>query len=197
MVFNDEGTLLTKVSKGDEKAFACLYRRYFSEIKTYVLRYVKLEAHAEDICQEIFLIIWGKRNELVTIGSFRAFLFTMARNQAFNFLKHAAVERTVQEEIARNAGNLKNYTDEEFQTAEYLQYIDLMLARIPPRSREVFELCRENGNSYTDTAQQLGISSNAVKKHMVRTMKVLKLHVRKDFGLSFSLAAIDTLLFHH
>ena len=186
MILTDEKTLLTEISTGSEKAFSLIYERYFQQIRGYVLKFVKSEEHAEDICQEVFLMIWRSRENLVAINSFKAYIFTVARNQSFNFLKHAAVERSVQDEISKTTLQLTNYTEEEFQTAEYLQYMEMMLAKIPVRSREVFELCRENGNSYHDTAEQLGISNHAVKKHMVRTMKILKFSVLKEFGLSIS-----------
>ena len=96
------------------------------------------------------------------------------------------MEKTIQHEISRSILELKNETEEEFQTAEYLRYLEMMLSQMSVRSREVFELCRENGNSYNETAEQLGISNNAVKKHMVKTMKLLKFSVRKEFGLSFT-----------
>ena len=186
MILIDENTLLAEIANGDEKAFSLLYQKYAPEISKYVLKFVKSEGHAEDICQEIFLKIWGSRETLVSINSFKAYIFIIARNHSFNFLKHAAVEKTVQDEISRSALQLKNETEEEFQTAEYLQYLEIMLSKIPERSREVFELCRENGNSYNEAAEQLGISNNAVKKHMVKTMKLLKFSVRKEFGLSFT-----------
>ena len=186
MILIDENTLLTEIANGNEKAFSHLYEKYAPEIRRYVLKFVKSEEHADDICQEIFLKIWGSRETLVSINSFRAYIFIIARNHAFNFLKHAAVEKNVQDEISRRALQLKNETEEAVQTAEYFQYLEMMLSKIPERSREVFELCRENGNSYHETAEQLGISNNAVKKHMVRTMKLLKFSVRKEFGLSFT-----------
>jgi len=190
MILTDEKILLAEIANGNEKAFSPVYQSYFPEIRRYVLKFVKSEEYADDLCQEIFLKIWDNRENLPSIISFRAYIFVIARNHAFNFLKHAAVERTVQDEISKNAVQLKNYTDEELQTAEYLGYLDMVLSQIPARSREVFELCRENGNSYNDTAEQLGISNNAVKKHMVRTMKLLKFSVRKEFGFSVSLAGL-------
>ena len=186
MILIDENTLMSEIANGNEKAFSRLYERYFPEIHRYVLKFVKSEEHADDICQEIFIKIWAGRETLISINSFKAYIFIIARNHSFNFLKHAAVEKTIQHEISRSILELKNETEEEFQTAEYLRYLEMMLSQMSVRSREVFELCRENGNSYNETAEQLGISNNAVKKHMVKTMKLLKFSVRKEFGLSFT-----------
>ncbi|WP_025762360.1 RNA polymerase sigma factor [Dyadobacter tibetensis] len=186
MILFDEKKLLEQIAIGNEKSFSTIYDFYYPEIRKYVLKFIKSDEYTEDICQEIFLKIWDIRVNLVSVYSFRAYLFVLARNITFNFLKHAAKEKTVQEEIMRSSFALLNTSEEEYQTIEYLEYIDNVLARIPPRSREIFKLCRVDGHSYKATAQQLGISDNAVKKHMIRTMKLLRHSVLKEFGLSIT-----------
>ncbi|PWJ55912.1 RNA polymerase sigma-70 factor (ECF subfamily) [Dyadobacter jejuensis] len=184
MILIDEKKLLEQIALGNEKSFSTIYDFYYPEIRRYVLKFVKSDEYTEDLCQEIFLKVWDIRGNLVSIFSFRAYLFVLARNITFNFLKHAAMEKTVQEEIMRSSFVLNNYSEEEYQTTEYLEFIDRVLAQIPPRSREIFELCRVDGHTYKATAEQLGISNNAVKKHMIRTMKYLKNTILKEFGLS-------------
>jgi RNA polymerase sigma-70 factor (family 1) len=186
MTLTVEKDLLEEIARGNERAFSYLYVSYFQEIRGYVLKLVKSEEHSDDICQEIFLLIWRNKESLTEVSSFKAYIFTIARNRSFNFLKYAARERSVQHEISKKCLDLSNHIDEAFQTTEYIQYMEMMLTKMPLRSREVFELCRENGNSYKDAAAQLGISNHAVKKHMVRTMKHLKFSVLKEFGLAIS-----------
>jgi RNA polymerase sigma-70 factor (ECF subfamily) len=53
----------------------------------------------------------------------------------------------------------------------------------------MFNLCRVQGKTYDEAAKLLGLSRNTVKKHMVSSMKVLKLAVQKDLGIFFVLFA--------
>jgi len=190
MILNDEKFRLTEIAQGSETSFSYIYELYFPQIRRYVIKFVKSEEQADDLCQEIFLKVWDNRENLLSVVSFKAYLFVLARNHCFNFLKHAAVERALQDEITRSVLDLKNQTEDDLQTREYLQYIETVLTQIPERSRQIFELCRDNETSYNDAAKQLGISSSAVKKHMVRTMKHLKFSIRSEFGFSVSWAFV-------
>ncbi|WAC13119.1 RNA polymerase sigma factor [Dyadobacter pollutisoli] len=197
MILINERTLLLEITNGSERAFSTLYETYFGDLHRFVMRFVKVEEHAEDICQEVFIKIWNSRESMSEVQSFKAYLYVLAKNHSFNFLKHASVERALQDEILSHALQLTSATEEDFQNAEYLMYIEKILGQIPDRSREVYELCKENGNSYQMTAEQLGISRNAVKKHMVRTNKFLRLSVLKDFGISLSFAYIISLFLYN
>jgi DNA-directed RNA polymerase specialized sigma24 family protein len=57
----------------------------------------------------------------------------------------------------------------------------------------VFRLCRQQGMTYDETAELLGISRNAVKKHMVRTMRILSESVETDLGISLTLLLMMTI----
>jgi DNA-directed RNA polymerase specialized sigma24 family protein len=47
--------------------------------------------------------------------------------------------------------------------------------------------------TYDETAELLGISRNAVKKHMVRTMRILSESVETDLGISLTLLLMMTI----
>ena len=65
-------------------------------------------------------------------------------------------------------------------TSKLLNYY---LEKLSIQNSAVFKLCRDKGKSYQEVAEELGISQSAVKKHMVKSMKILKLLLKKDFGL--------------
>lgn len=130
--------------------------------------------------------IWEDRWTMQEVSSFKSYLFTVTKNHTFNMLKRAAVEDRIKGEVLRNYTVSKNDTEESFQAKEYQQFLQRVLDTLPPQSREVFKLCRQQEKSYDEAAQILGISSSAIKKHMVRSMKVLKFAVEKDMGIAFS-----------
>lgn len=42
--------------------------------------------------------------------------------------------------------------------ADYKRYIEEILARQTPQSRKMFRLCRQEGRTYEETVEELGIS---------------------------------------
>ena len=182
----EETALLKGLSLGDSKAFEEVYRRYHGEISRYVCKFVKSTTHTEDLCQEIFLKVWEKRETLPNLQSFRAYIFTVAKNRVLDFLRHAAIERSAREEIIRASLHQASHVEEALQSEEYQHYLQKVLRELSPRDQEVFRLCREMEHSYDEAAQVLGVSRNAIKKHMVKAIRYIKYAAFKNFGLSFN-----------
>ncbi len=93
-------------------------------------------------------------------------------------------------EIVNSFVEERNSTEDELLNKEYYDYLQKALAVLSPRSREVFKLCREQGKSYEEVATALGISRNAVKNHMVASMKILRTSVERDLGISLGVLLV-------
>ena len=79
-MIDNEATLVKSLSKGNVLAFNTLYNEYSGRLYRFAFGYLKTEAEAEEIVQEVFTIIWDKRAGLKEELSFKAFLFTIAFN---------------------------------------------------------------------------------------------------------------------
>lgn len=170
----------------DYRAFTTLYGRYSVSVKGFLLKLLKSAALSEDIAQEVFIKIWANRKKLNEIRTFKAYLFISARNRALDSLKAAFRSDVAMSEIVSNFVAQRSTTDEDLLNKEYLNFLNRILDSLPERSREIFSLCREQGKSYDEVASILGISRNAVKNHMVYSMKVLRNSVEKELGISLS-----------
>jgi RNA polymerase sigma-70 factor (family 1) len=171
----------------DYRAFTILYGRYSVAIHQFLLKILKSVALTEDIVQEVFIKIWINRKLLSRIKTFRAYLFIAARNRALDSLKAAFRSDVAMGEVIHNFVICRSTTEEDLLSKEYLNFLNTVLASLPERSREIFSLCREQGKSYEEVAGILGISRNAVKNHMVYSLKVLRGSVEKELGISLSI----------
>src|SRR5690606_5598014 len=88
-----------EVTKGNERAFRQLYDRYRLPIYAYSFSLLKSSTNANEIVQDVFLKVWLNREHLDPKLSFKSFVFTIAKNSSFNFLKKAANDRKLREEI--------------------------------------------------------------------------------------------------
>ncbi|MGF7082804.1 RNA polymerase sigma factor [Mucilaginibacter sp. UYCu711] len=179
--------LLELIVNDNYKAFTFLYDRYFSDIKRFVLRILKSPQLTEDVIQEVFIQVWLNRSKLSQVNSFKAYLFITARNRALDSLKAALRSEVAMGEIIHSFVAQRNGTDEEVLDKEYSLFLNRILASLPERTRQIFTLCREQGKSYKEVAGVLGISRNAVKNHMVLSMKILGSSVKKELGVSLTL----------
>ncbi len=142
---------------------------------------------SEDLTQEVFIKIWENRSILVEVKSFKAYLFVIARNHTLNSMKVIFRSEVAIGEVVDSFVHLRNETEEQLMHKEYLVFLRKILDSLPERTREIFRLCRDQEQSYDEVAKSLNISRNAVKNHMVQSMKVLRSAVKSEYGISLSL----------
>jgi RNA polymerase sigma-70 factor (family 1) len=183
-VSDDE--LLPLLRESDAAAFREIYERYHSPLYNFLHKFLKSPQLSEDITQEIFIKIWDNRETLPQLLSIQTYLFTIGRNHAFNFLKRAGVDQRAKGEILKHYSTAGNSLENSIHARDYQRYLTQLLGNLTPQSREVFRMCRQEGKSYDETAELLGISRNTVKKHMVRSMRVLSDSVERDLGISLT-----------
>lgn len=182
---NSNTELVKLLKKGDMTAFDVIYKKYSRRLYGFVFRYVKQEADAEEIVQEVFLKIWKSRDNINIYSSFESFLFTIAHNATVNLLKKRATEQKYIEHIKS-----LQYVDETYELTDEIHYKELkhkfqnLLNELSPRQKEIFQLSREEGLSHKEIAEKLGISANTVKNHLVTTLSFLKGKI--DNGLLIS-----------
>lgn len=163
--------------------FENLYQEYYQGIFGFVKSYVKSADVAEDITQDLFLNIIEREDPEAPIENIKSYLFTSAKNRSLNYLKKASKDLQVKEALYRQYETLHGSLEEDIADLEYQKLLNKYLENLSPQNSTVFKLCREKGKSYQEAAEELGISQSAVKKHMVKSMKILKLLLKKDFGL--------------
>ena len=179
---------MASIAEGDEEAFSKVYYHYFPVLYPYVLKLVKVPAMAEDVIQDVFLKIWETRGRLGAVQYFPAYLFSVTRNHTLNILQSVARADHAMSTLVRHFQEQR--VDDEALSKDYRNFIEGVLGTLSPRSREVFRKCREQIMTYDEVAAEMGISRNAVKKHMVTAIRVLKESAQRDLGISLEICVL-------
>lgn len=183
----DEKKVLLELAAGDEQAYKELYLHYESAVFNLVVKYVKSVELAKDVSQDVFIKIWEKRDGLTDIQYFQAYLFQVARHESINLLRAAGRSDIAKGEIARHFQDNPGFFDDETLQKDYRSFIRRTLDALPPRSREIFLLCREQGKTYEEVAAALGISRNNVRNHMVASLRKFRDAAENELGASLGL----------
>ncbi len=178
----NEPQLLSDTAAGDQRAFQRLYQHWHTQIHGYVLNVVKSPALAEDLVQEIFIKVWEGRDQMGGVGNFGGYLFAVARNHTINVLKSAARSQSVLGEILKHAPSPR--FDDEILARDYERFIQRVLDTLPERTRTIYYQCKEQGRTYQEVGLELGVSGNAVKRHVVKSIKALREAAGKDLGIT-------------
>jgi len=187
MHFQDDHTLLSRIREGDEAAFSLFYEEHWTVIHRFVMKYLKCQDLSNDVTQDIFIRLWEGRAGLPEISSLKSYLFIVARNAAFNVLKKASVQESLKEKIVLAAVASRSTIEDDLLSVEYLDHLKKVVETLPAQTQKIFSLCREEEKSYQEVSQMLGISKDAVKKHMVRSMKLLRLSIQNGLHMLLSL----------
>lgn len=186
--FSDDKFLLEEIKKGNNQAFEYLFKNYYPRLYGYAIRFVEDEETARDIIQECFLHFWEKR-ELLSAVSVTSLLFAMVRNGCLNYLKHLSiVEKHQIEYLAKIEGEERLYyadfsLDSEYKLLydELQEQINIVIAELPERCREVFLLSRFEGLKNKEIAARLQISTTAVEVHISKALLRFSKHFKDKY----------------
>lgn len=122
--------------KGDEDAFVEIVSMYREPLILYVNSYVHNIYEAEDLTEDTFFRLLVKKPLFISRGSFRAWIYTIARNLTLDHLRHRTLHKEVElnEQIGYETGHydskkmwvveaLKNIR-EEYASVLYLKYYE-------------------------------------------------------------------------
>jgi RNA polymerase sigma-70 factor (family 1) len=171
---HNEKELLSKISKGDSIAFGYLFERYYSLIYSVSFKYLKVHELAEDMVQSSFLKIWEKRVSLTQIERFDHYLFRIARNEMTDHFRKNITrdkhQQRLRELFAEEAGN----PEELLISKQNRKLIADVIRELTPQQQTAYKLSRDEGLSYQQIAEKMGLSVNTVKVHISLALKALR-----------------------
>jgi RNA polymerase sigma-70 factor (family 1) len=159
--------------QGDHQAFRKLYDLYYPKLYQHVTNIVKSAPISEDIVHDTFVVLWEKRKDINESLSLQSYLFTIARNKLFQLIKKASKESEITDKIIDAAIHCK-MTDEDYLVKETENEINNAIDRLPPKRRQIFKLHSEQGLTYDEIANQLGLSRGTINTQMMRSLKSVK-----------------------
>lgn len=167
--------LIEWVANGDGSCLGTLFERYNKSVYQYCRQMTRHNTQAEDLVQDVFLKILRKAKSFRRDGTFKAWMFNIARNVTLDYLRKVKrVESTASvDDVAEQ--NLVDHRSAE-QAAAGTQNINLVqraLANLPAAVQEVIWLGRFEFDSYEELGQALGCKPGAARVRMHRAMQQL------------------------
>ncbi len=171
-----EKELFHQVADGDELAFEQLFHLYLPRVHRLVFQVIHSEDAVKDIVQEVFLQLWLGRDKLPAVDNPTAWIFRIAYNLSFRYLKkQAAREKT--SALAAGASNnaaFSNDTEEAVNLSEISRLIGMAVGALPPQSRRIFQMSRLEGMKPAEIAATLNISVQGVRNTLTRSGRFIR-----------------------
>lgn len=157
---------------GDHSAFETVFIAYYDRVRIFIFGYIKSESDAEELTEDLFVNLWEKRSSIDISKSFNAYLHTIARNTALNFLKHKYLHSTY---VANTSALEHSSTSEEDMIAKELGlFIDDLVDRMPEQRKQIYILSRNKGLDNAEIAERLNTSKRNVESQLSLALKEIR-----------------------
>ena len=173
-----EDTILWKSFKaGDKKAFAKIFKKYYSDLLYYGVKLVSNEDLVKDELQELFSDLWKKRQNLSDITHVKAYLIKSFRRKVLKSLSKIRKINTV--EIRETLVVEFQLSIEELIINGEQRNIDLnklraSIEKLNKTQKEIIYLKFYNNLDYQEIAEITGLKYQSIRNSMHKALKVLR-----------------------
>jgi RNA polymerase sigma-70 factor (ECF subfamily) len=191
-----DDVLLRRAAKGDEEAFALLYRRHQAAMYRFSLRMTGNAWAAEEIVQDVFMTLMRNPAKYDSQrGTLGGFLYGIARNRVMKYLERRPREVALEEKNEDGSGSgivlqdlftPANWAESRERTAQ----ITAAILELPAEFREAVVLCELEEMSYAEAAQAAGCPIGTIRSrlHRGRALLLAKLEMLRDVPRRASVA---------
>jgi RNA polymerase sigma-70 factor, ECF subfamily len=165
---DETAALVGRARRGDREAFDALVRAFLRPAYSIALGIVRREADAEDVAQDALLLAFERLDSCREPARFGAWLFTIARNQARNWLER----RKLRDVPTADSGSepIQPVSAATVQRSHLVRALELLGAV----QREVVLLHDLEGWTHEEIAKAIGISEVMSRQHLFQARKRLR-----------------------
>jgi len=171
--------LLARVAKRERAAFEALYDRYANILYATAMKFLKEDADAQDVVQDVFIQIWDKAKLYDPAkGKPLTWALTLTRNRSIDRIR--AIQRRTR---LRDDFEKETVADESAGVREALSGVDASekgqilrdaVGRLSAEQRQVIELAFFGGLTQSEVAERLGEPLGTIKARARRGLMKLK-----------------------
>lgn len=169
---SDDATLMARVAKGDQTAFAVLVEKYRNVLLNFFLRGGVSYSDGEDLAQQTFVRLYNYRRKYVPSAKFTTFLFLVARQVRIDDLRRQQRRQKLEDGLVREAESAAETPPPPL--ADGGDEVRRAVAGLSPVLRDVVELGVFQDLPYAEVAKILAIPVGTVKSRMFNALQKLK-----------------------
>lgn len=175
-----DAELVVKLLEDDVSAFDALYWKYHQAVYRNIFKFVKEPIATEDILQEVYARLWEKRKDINAGQSVAGWLFVISFNLSVDYVRKRLREHTFHRELYNLNLEGSNWEDDPRAYEEQYHLLEEAISQLSPKKQKIVTLCKLEGKTYDEVAEELKISRNTVKEHLSIAMTRINEYVQKN-----------------
>jgi len=169
-----DNDLVANIRDGNTESFSIIVERYQSPVYNLMYRYSGSDTDAADMTQELFCRAFERLDRYHHGKSFFAWLYTLALNQARDWVRKRKREGLNLRRLAADAPIVNTRSAEQLaDERDSYRGLESALAALPEDRRELVLLRYRHDRSIGEIAEIFEISRSAVKMRLQRALQEL------------------------
>lgn len=182
----NEDLLIHGLRNGEENAYAYLVDRYHHQLCVYANSLIHNDLAAEDIVQNVFVMIWKKRHRLKDDFSVKNFLYKSVHNE---FIDQYRKNKSVLALEKKYIDALESINDEnnEHYLEKMIEFLEKAIEELPPKCKRIFILSKKEGLTNFEISEHLNIPKKTIEGQMTRAYVILREKLGNKFNITLFL----------
>ncbi|HRE51047.1 MAG TPA: sigma-70 family RNA polymerase sigma factor [Flavitalea sp.] len=176
----DIAILLEQLSLDNEEAFRRIFDHYKAPFYETALKMTHAAGIAEEIVQEVFVMLWMKRKLAARAKNPEGYIFTILHNCIYAHFRKLAQEKRLRSAIGQIREESENPIEILLLEKEHAMILENVISQLPPQQRIIYKLAKQEGVSREEIAKRLNISPNTVRNHLAAAVAYLRAYLKKE-----------------
>ena len=183
-------------NKRDKSTIEWIYEHYHTPVYVFVKRLTRGSPETADLVAQTFLALLQHESPFDSKRKLEQFIYTTARNISLSHLRHQRIVRDNSDDVAEHYLSMEDECVKAAeQSAAFHQLIQLGIAILPPRCKDVFLLHYLRKMKNAEIAATLNITGKTVANLKIQGYKRLKEEIDPTNG-SFPMNWLGMLLLY-
>ncbi|MCE5174310.1 MAG: sigma-70 family RNA polymerase sigma factor [Bacteroidales bacterium] len=168
------------VGEHSERAFRMIVNAYQEKVIRFISLFVSNRLECEELASDVFISLWGNKENLSDISDLENYIFIVAKNKALNHLRKGKTELINLDAFQVDAFyNTRTTPESIYISQEEVESLNAAINELPQKTKMAFLLVRENKMKYKDAAEVLGVSVKTIEKQVAAAVAKLKERLMK------------------
>jgi len=169
-----DNDLLIRLSVGDEEAFSEVYNLYAASLIRFAGSKLSSLEEAKDLIHDVFVYLWVEQKRIHIHTSLQTYLFGITRHKIIDHIRKNITREEYANKLRALSLDMECRIEKDIHAKELNRTVEKALEELPPRTKEIYQLSRNENKSIAEISELLHISNQTVKNQLTSALKFLR-----------------------
>ena len=145
----------------------------YPRLQRVALRMLGNVEDAEDVVQEVYMKLWGKREELPDVQNMEAYCVALTKNMCIDRLRLAEVDRVDVDDVPLSLAAADDVAS-QLERQDAVEQVKLIIETLPEKQQQVITLRDIRDCTFEEIEEQTGLTAVNVRALLSRARKTIR-----------------------